>query len=97
MSDPNSIEGVINENQNIIAFVHEEKKLNECEICKKTFSQKVNLKRHIDCVHNKVRNYKCEICNKAFSESRNLKKHIASIHEGINQTVNLENLVKDDK
>ena len=50
-----------------------------CGKCDKSFSNKSNLKVHIDSVHKKVR-YNCEKCEKNFGRKENLKKHIQSVH-----------------
>ena len=54
----------------------------KCESCGKSFSQKMNLKRHIHTVHEGHKDYKCESCGKSFSGAQYLKKHIHTIHEG---------------
>ena len=46
-----------------------------CTICGVDFSQRPNLKRHIEGVHEK-KQHACPSCEKIFSDSGNLKKHI---------------------
>ena len=48
-----------------------------CDPCKKEFSKKSNLKRHVESIHEKGRE-KCFLCEKEF---RNLASHMESTHE----------------
>ncbi len=56
------------------------KKPFQCDQCKKTFSQKVHLTRHIR-IHTGERPFKCKICDKGFIQSSELKHH-TYIHTG---------------
>ena len=56
------------------------KKKFQCNICKKDFSTKENLKRHFSTVHQSLPNEKCKLCFKVFTDSKYLKKHMARIH-----------------
>lgn len=57
----------------------------ECQLCKKTFYQKINLKRHIREVHQNIKpdegpesERRCETCNKVLRHKRSLKSHQAT-------------------
>ena len=56
---------------------------NICEICKKTFSSKQNLKRHVKTVHDEVREHKCDICGITFVHKMDLEIHFKRIHKNI--------------
>ncbi|XP_020915114.2 zinc finger imprinted 3, partial [Exaiptasia diaphana] len=45
-----------------------------CDICKKTFSGKNNLDKHMKTVHS-GKTYNCERCGETFNRSDNLKRH----------------------
>uniref|UniRef100_A0ABD2XC38 C2H2-type domain-containing protein n=1 Tax=Trichogramma kaykai TaxID=54128 RepID=A0ABD2XC38_9HYME len=47
-----------------------------------TFSNKRNLKIHIDTLHKGVK-HTCDICGKKFSQKHYLKIHIDSVHNGV--------------
>ena len=51
-----------------------------CEICKKGFSQKINLNRHL-FTHTGEKSQVCEICNKGFSRNSSLQTHFLT-HTG---------------
>ena len=70
--------------------VHKEKLLKKhknnfnsekCHTCKKSFSGKHQVTRHIKLVHEKVRPYKCTICKKGFSEKPGLVRHFEEYHK----------------
>jgi hypothetical protein len=56
----------------------------ECEICKKSFTFKYNLNKHIKTFHPqslpKSGNFKCNICQKDYATRQYLKKHMEKIH-----------------
>ena len=57
-----------------------------CVKCNRCFSQKVNLKRHIESVHEGIKPlkcHKCDICDYKTAKKTDLKRHIESVHEGI--------------
>ena len=53
-----------------------------CNICKKSFHQKENLKKHNKVVHRskKTLDHACEQCDKSFFTKEYLYKHIRSVH-----------------
>ena len=55
---------------------HQEHNSRMCWICDKIFSNKNDIKRHIDSVHKGLKNNKCGECDLAFSDKSSLKKHI---------------------
>lgn len=50
--------------------------------CKKTYSSKYNLKRHIDSAHKKIRRFRCKVCKKYLSSNQNLQEHMHT-HTGL--------------
>ena len=49
-------------------------KIHACQHCEETFTEKFNLKTHINDVHERTKRFKCD-CNKEFSRLHNLKRH----------------------
>ena len=49
-----------------IAAVHEGLKPFECLTCKKSFSEKTNLRKHIAAVHDGLKPFECPTCKKSF-------------------------------
>ena len=49
----------------------------ECpfEDCKKIYTNKFNLKRHIDAIHADNKRFQCMHCHKSLSSKQNLKEH----------------------
>ena len=47
----------------------------ECEVCNKTFSSTVKLRRHVH-THQKTSPYECGICTKQFVSMKGLKDHL---------------------
>ena len=48
-----------------------------CELCKKTFTRKWCLNRHVK-IHSREKPYICAICSKAFTRKSDLNRHIMS-------------------
>ena len=51
-----------------------------CEYCKKSFTVKNNLIRHIKYAHQNLKPHKCIECEKAFSLKQGLQRHVTKIH-----------------
>ncbi|GMG19344.1 unnamed protein product [Ambrosiozyma monospora] len=51
-----------------------------CDQCEKTFRQKSQWKRHVDCVHLKIAKFECEKCGKLFKRTDHLKNHLQRLH-----------------
>lgn len=52
----------------------------QCSDCKKIFSSRCNLKRHVNVVHLGIKKYSCLKCFKKFGQQRQLMHHLATIH-----------------
>ena len=50
-------------------------KLNECDICKATFTQRGNLTRHIQAVHDRKQPFSCTKCGRNFAQKVNMLNH----------------------
>ena len=64
-----------------IHIVHEGKKYLKCELCDKSFENKI-LWKHIGKFHEGYIYPKCESCGKSFYGARYLNQHIDRVHEG---------------
>ena len=62
-----------------IEDVHEGQKKFECEHCKKTFSQKCNLKTHVLKMHS-GKKFKCQKCQKTFNQKQIFLNHMKIKH-----------------
>ncbi|KAL7648203.1 UNVERIFIED_CONTAM: hypothetical protein RMT77_000106 [Armadillidium vulgare] len=62
-----------------IKYKHTREKPFACNMCPFRFTEKINLKRHIQS-HNGEKPYECQICQKSFSRNESLKKHTISVH-----------------
>ena len=51
-----------------------------CHICRKSFGQNNDLKRHVKTVHQKLRDYKCEDCFKPYGLKKHLIRHLKTVH-----------------
>ena len=56
-----------------------------CQKCENVYTQKVNLKRHIEFTHNyeNATFYECKECNVKYTTNQMLKTHKLSKHEGV--------------
>ena len=52
-----------------------------CNLCSKSFANKVLLKNHNAVIHGNNELYKCEICSKGFTNPNRLKDHTRSVHD----------------
>ena len=64
-----------------MAAVHEGKKLFQCPLCKDSFSEKGNIRRHISTVHDSNKPHKCSMCKYECKAKSSLKSHISAVHE----------------
>ena len=55
-------------------------------ICYKVFTDKSNLKTHVDSVHERKKPFLCTICDTGFGSNQGLKKHIFRKHREIETT-----------
>jgi uncharacterized Zn-finger protein len=53
-----------------------------CDSCKKSYSTRQSLQRHISNVHKGLKSFSCTLCDSKFANSQGLKHHIAAVHEG---------------
>lgn len=53
--------------------------LNECSVCRKSFTTAYNLTNHLRC-HTGERPYPCSKCGKHFKSSSNLNQHLRQVH-----------------
>lgn len=51
-----------------------------CSQCPKSFTQKSQWRRHVECVHLNLVKYHCEFCGKGFKRSDHLKNHSRRMH-----------------
>ncbi|KAJ1466480.1 hypothetical protein T484DRAFT_1756609 [Baffinella frigidus] len=51
----------------------------QCPVCAQMFSQRANMKGHIESIHNKVK-YQCSICDEHLSSKTNLNHHMKKTH-----------------
>ena len=67
--------------------VHLKTKSYECDICKKSFKNKSNLKTHIDGIHKNLKPFKCSDCKASFTHRCRLKRHMTSIHKKLKSCI----------
>ena len=61
--------------------MEEKAKDHKCQICEEAFSNKGNLKKHIENVHiNKGQSMICEYCDILYPDEHSLKRHIQGVH-----------------
>ena len=51
-----------------------------CNMCKKYFTSKGVLKKHVENTHEKLKSHMCEFCSKRFSTKDGLQKHVKQLH-----------------
>jgi uncharacterized C2H2 Zn-finger protein len=54
-----------------------------CGICKKTFTRRWTLTKHIATIHGGIKTHKCLDCGAAFGEAGALTRHKTSVHKGV--------------
>lgn len=59
---------------------HSNESRTECQHCRKIYSNKYNLDKHVNRVHFNIRAFKCDQCEKAFVRGTELEEHKAAIH-----------------
>ena len=52
----------------------------QCPQCDKTFTMKVNMKRHLKFIHSDNKPFTCDICLKSFNRKENMKSHKLAMH-----------------
>ena len=57
-----------------------EKERFACELCLKVFSDRSNLRKHVNVIHENIQ-HTCSICTEQFYCLQTLKQHIESVHE----------------
>lgn len=60
---------------NVIPTMTSPVKTAECGICKKTFSKKKELDRHVMDIHTNIQMYKCQSCPKKFNRKDKFRQH----------------------
>uniref|UniRef100_A0ABD2XCP6 C2H2-type domain-containing protein n=1 Tax=Trichogramma kaykai TaxID=54128 RepID=A0ABD2XCP6_9HYME len=66
----------------IIDTVHNGASSHTCDICRKNFTTKGNLKIHIDAVHKDIK-HTCDMCGKKFTSKSYLNTHIDYVHKDV--------------
>ncbi|KFB49616.1 AGAP007956-PA-like protein [Anopheles sinensis] len=73
---PKHLESLVDsDGEPVCSFTRREPQKNICDICKREFSTKGNLKSHL-MLHDNVRPYGCEVCGRTFSKKGNYKIHL---------------------
>ena len=70
-----------------INSAHEFIRDHKCDICEKSFSQRVSLQRHLQSVHKEDRKSECHICSKTFEKFQDLKMHMKSVHVVVKEEI----------
>ena len=68
---------------------HKKDPASTCDVCHKTFSRPLTMRKHIDYVHNKVKNHSCGQCDYKAGQKEKLQKHIRFVHEKRMETCNI--------
>ena len=68
--------------KNHMFFVHIGMKLNNCQLCTKSFKHKVSLETHVHRNHSDEipERYACDLCAKSYLHKQDLKFHQSTIH-----------------
>ena len=62
----------------------------ECEKCKKVFTKKIYMRRHIRKYHEEIKNkVKCEKCDKLYSDKSIMRLHNITFHEGKKKNIDV--------
>lgn len=61
-------------------FTNAQDQIFPCSQCPKSFTQKSQWRRHVECVHLNLVRYHCEFCRKGFKRSDHLKNHSRRLH-----------------
>ena len=62
---------------------HNDTKFYSCNICEKSFRNKVSMKNHMNTHEEMPKSYVCKDCGKAYKNKAHLKMHIDSVHKNI--------------
>ena len=66
------------------------------DICDKTFSQPIGLRKHVESLHEGIR-YNCSKCDKSFTQKGQLNAHIKAVHEEKNPEDLVNDQIKKEK
>jgi uncharacterized Zn-finger protein len=55
----------------------------QCRECKREYSEKSGLQKHIRTVHEKRKDFECSVCHQKFGTAGNAKEHREAKHEGV--------------
>ena len=66
-----------------VKTVHHKERAFQCNICRKSFSEKRSVTVHISAVHENIKAGECPVCERKFSDKGRLSDHIKFIHLGI--------------
>ena len=51
-----------------------------CHVCRKPFSRRDSLRRHLREVHRREKTHQCSVCQRAFAQKATLEDHIRRLH-----------------